>query len=107
MTDVDQHRPFRVVSHRSGEIEIVRGERREGAIELFLLYGTRAAIVAAGEISVMARHGYDGLTLLCPGVPEQKDDDKALDALIAWGDAIRDRLAAKLPAGRFHYTRSV
>ena len=38
-------------------------------------------------VGVVARHAYDGATLLVPGVPEQPDDDwAALSALTAWRD---------------------
>lgn len=32
-------------------------------------------------VSVNARHGYDGVTLLVPRVPEAETEDQALDAL--------------------------
>lgn len=35
-------------------------------------------------ISATARHAYDGVTLLVPGVPEAENEDAALDALIAF-----------------------
>lgn len=34
------------------------------------------------EISGVARHAYDGVTLLVPGVPEAPTEDAALDALL-------------------------
>jgi hypothetical protein len=40
-------------------------------------------------ISVSARHAYDGETLLVPGVPEEPDQMKAVDAFIAWRKAFR------------------
>lgn len=35
-------------------------------------------------ISVMARHAYDGETLLVPGVPEAEDQEHGVDALRKW-----------------------
>jgi hypothetical protein len=32
-------------------------------------------------VQVMARHAYDGKTLLVPGIPEEPNDDKAAHAL--------------------------
>jgi|GEM_PF-6691321 len=37
-------------------------------------------------VGVVARHGYDGRTLLVPGVPEAAGDDQALEALELWRD---------------------
>lgn len=33
------------------------------------------------EITVMARHAYDGITLLVPGIPEADGEEAKLDAL--------------------------
>lgn len=35
-------------------------------------------------VEVLARHAYDGETLLVPGIPEADTDDQALEALIAF-----------------------
>lgn len=43
-------------------------------------------------VEVIARHAYDGKTLLVPGVPEAKTDDEALDAVLAFQDQLRKRL---------------
>ena len=37
-------------------------------------------------VSAKCRHGYDGKTLLVPGVPEAPDDDAALAAMEVWRD---------------------
>lgn len=39
-------------------------------------------------INGVARHAYDGETLLVPGIPEATDQDAALDALFAFLDWI-------------------
>lgn len=44
-------------------------------------------------VEVLARHAYDGETLLVPGIPEAETDDQAVDALIAFRDQVRVRLA--------------
>lgn len=47
-------------------------------------------------IEGVARHAYDGETLLVPGIPEAPDQSVALDALHAWLDWISGH---KLPSG--------
>jgi hypothetical protein len=42
--------------------------------------------------SVVARHGYDGKTLLVPGIPEAASDEQALEAA-AW---FRKQIALRL-----------
>lgn len=37
-------------------------------------------------VSAKCRHGYDGTTLLVPGVPEARSDEDALEALERWRD---------------------
>lgn len=61
-----------IVSWRSGEVEILP-RSVEGALTL-------------------ARHAYDGKTLLIPGVPEAEDDGTALKAVLDF----EKRLAARL-----------
>lgn len=46
-------------------------------------------------VSVNARHAYDGVTLLVPGVPEARDDDEALDALQYFRRLIEMRMAGE------------
>ncbi|MEP9350597.1 hypothetical protein [Xanthobacter sp. KR7-225] len=46
-------------------------------------------------VEVLARHAYDGETLLVPGIPEADNDDQALDALIAFRDQVAKRLTAE------------
>ncbi len=38
------------------------------------------------RIEPVARHAYDGKTLLVPGVPEAPNENAAMDALIRWAD---------------------
>jgi hypothetical protein len=44
-------------------------------------------------IAALARHAYDGKTLLVPGIPEEKKDGKALDALEAFSARVAVALA--------------
>lgn len=43
-------------------------------------------------VRVNARHGYDGVTLLVPGVPEADGDDDAMDALLRFRRLIEMRM---------------
>lgn len=43
-------------------------------------------------VEVCARHSYDGVTLLVPGVPEADDADLAVGALIAFQRRVDARL---------------
>lgn len=43
-------------------------------------------------VSAVARHAYDGKTLLVPGIPEAENDDAALAALERFQGEIRKRL---------------
>lgn len=43
-------------------------------------------------VEVVARHAYDGATLLVPGIPEADSDIDALDALIAFRRQVARRL---------------
>ena len=46
-------------------------------------------------VSVNARHDYDGVTLLVPGIPEAKNQDVALDALLRFRRLIEMRMAGE------------
>lgn len=46
-------------------------------------------------VSVNARHAYDGVTLLVPGVPEASDQNKGLDALLRFRRLIEMRMAGE------------
>lgn len=65
----------------SGRIDFGRSVP-EGA--LLIMSGPSKALRAFVE--VRARHAYDGVTLLVPGVPEAPDQSAALDALHRWLD---------------------
>jgi hypothetical protein len=56
-----------------GALPIVRGDDR------------RVREFVAG----VARHGYDGETLLVPGVPEAENERAALEKLVAWIERIK------------------
>lgn len=76
-----------IICWRSGETEVVRTVP-EGV--LVLATGKREKLEAV--LSAIARHSYDGETLLVPGLPEAADDDQAQ---IAASDFMR-RLALRL-----------
>lgn len=43
-------------------------------------------------VSVNARHAYDGVTLLVPGIPEARNDDEAMDALLRFRRLVEMRM---------------
>ena len=43
-------------------------------------------------VSALARHAYDGVTLLVPGVPEAKTQAEGIDALIRFRERISQRM---------------
>lgn len=55
-------------------------------------------------IEPVARHAYDGTTLLVPGVPEADDQSAAMDALIAWRDWVYKRLPIE-PGETLHWAQ--
>lgn len=60
----------------------------KGAIEIALAFEARLRNV----ICAVARHAYDGKTLLVPGIPEAVSDDEAANAL----DRFRDQVIRRL-----------
>lgn len=60
----------------------------DGAIVIAKGYPRRLRLI----VEKNARLAYDGVTLLVPGVPEESNDDLALDALIAFSERVEDRL---------------
>lgn len=71
---------------RTGRIDFGR-KVPDGAIQI----AEAPAKFLRQEISAVARHAYDGKTLLVPGVPEAKNGNSAVDALIAFADWIKPR----------------
>lgn len=65
-----------IVCYRSGEAEVVARPPPGTAV---LAGGRRRRLEVA--LSVVARHGTDGRTLLVPGLPEADDDDQAVAAV--------------------------
>ena len=66
---------FRAYCWRSGVLEF--GQRiPDGALPVD--HGTERSV--RRRVEVLARHAYDGQTLLVPGIPEAQDDDEALSA---------------------------
>lgn len=43
-------------------------------------------------VRMNARHGYDGVTLLIPGIPEADSDDDVMDALLRFRRLIEMRM---------------
>lgn len=43
-------------------------------------------------VSVNARHAYDGVTLLVPGIPEANNDDEAMDRLLYFRRLVEMRM---------------
>lgn len=81
---------MRAYAYRSGRIEISKKGRS----------ANDALVIAVGpakelreEISGLARHGYDGKTLLVPGIPEARTDSEAMDALFDFKAKVEAGLA--------------
>jgi hypothetical protein len=92
---------WHIVAWKSGLVEIVADDAPQGAIALFRLETDDAALSAVHVIDAIARHAYRGDQRLVPGVPEAEDDEKALDALIAWHEQLLWRLERTLPPQSF------
>lgn len=74
---------------RSGQIGF--GEKLPaGALSLARDEESKLRETVAG----LARHAWDGKTLLVPGVPEQADDSKALEAHVAFQMRVIEALKA-------------
>ena len=73
---------------KSGKIEFGR-KTPEGAMTITVGPAKHIKHV----ISAIARHAYDGVTLLVPGIPEAANEDDALDAFIAFQDLIMPSLS--------------
>ncbi len=59
-----------------------------------LLIAEAPAPVLRQAVSVVARHGYDGETLLVPGVPEAETSMQALEAVLRFKDRVQQRINA-------------
>ncbi len=57
-----------------------------------LLLGSGPARTLREKVSGLARHAYDNITLLVPGVPEAPDDTAALKAVGVFCDGLSIRL---------------
>lgn len=73
--------------YASGEIEFGRNVP-EGA----LLIAKAPVKILRPIIEVVARHAYDGTTLLVPGIPEAPDQNVGIDALRRFREQVRIRL---------------
>lgn len=80
------HRKIYAVSDRRGVIEFAP-KVDDGMLPIARGYSRQLREL----ICATARHAYDGVTLLVPGVPEAQTDDQALDALLAFRDRIGGR----------------
>lgn len=89
---------YRAYAWRSGAIDVSNGRTPKGAIKLVTFRSRRAALVGTRVIEAIARHAYDGTTILVPGIPEADNDDDALNALLRWSERLSSRLARRLPA---------
>ncbi len=65
-----------IICWRSGEVEVKRSVPR-GAVSILEGHGTHLKRI----LGPAARHAYDGVTLLVPGVPEAESDDEAIEAV--------------------------
>lgn len=72
--------------YRTGEIEIVNYQK-EGLI--YFAKGPRDVLQKV--ISARARHSYSN-DLLIPGVPESSSSNQAIDAVLSFGNNIREEL---------------
>jgi len=77
-----------IVCYRSGEALVVRRVPK-GAMKVVSGHGKRLKRVLLAE----ARHGYDGETLLVPGVPEAETDLQALFAVKTFEQRLLKALA--------------
>lgn len=84
--------------YRSGQIRF-GGRTPRGAI-LFAEATPEGECLLRGIVSVLARHAYDGKTLLVPGVPEAVDAEAALAALHRFQDEVRERLRKRKETAR-------
>lgn len=76
--------------YRSGQVMI--GDRvPKGAMELCRARSPRLR----EAVEVVARHAYDGKTLLVPGIPEAEDDTQALRAADHFREQLLKRLASR------------
>lgn len=64
--------------------------------DVALEVGDGPAEILQPIVDVVARHAYNGVDLLCPGVPEAADDTAALDAVIHFEKEIKKRLVRAL-----------
>lgn len=67
-------------------------ETPEAALEV----GIGPSVLLKAVVGVVSRHAYHKVQLLCPGVPEARDEDAALDAVIAFREEIKKRMVKYL-----------
>lgn len=81
---------------RSGQIGFIDGPGSMPDGALCLASGPTELI--RDLISGLCRHGYDGVTLLIPGIPESSSDTDAYLAFKRFSDRIELSLARQVPA---------
>lgn len=79
---------------RRGVIAFSVGKCPDGMLEIAR---NRSAKKIKEVICANARHSYNGITFLVPGVPEAESDDEACDAVIRFRDRVNARLANARP----------
>ena len=77
-----------IVCCRSGETFVSRRVPK-GTMKVVTGHGRRLKRI----LCACARHAYDGKTLLVPGLPEANNDLQAINAVKAFEQMLRERLA--------------
>lgn len=77
-----------IVCFRSGETFVSRRVPK-GTMKIVTGHGRRLKRI----LSICARHAYDGETMLVPGLPEADNDLQAINAVKAFEQMLRNRLA--------------
>ncbi len=80
---------MRAYCNRGGVIDFTNGPVPDGKL---LLGSHHDANKLRNLVEGIARHGYEPGVLLVPGVPEASDEDKALEAVVRFGEIVRRRL---------------
>lgn len=83
---------------RSGELVFrKKAPRRQDLLTIIHVHGHQLRRI----VTAIARHAYDGETLLVPGVPEAGSDLEAIMAVKEFKRQIERRLKPRIPVGAF------
>ncbi|WP_368181431.1 hypothetical protein [Aeromonas sp. R7-5] len=83
---------FHCFAYANGRIEF-GGETPDDALPIYAVDCSVSEIERLGEcIGLLARHAYDGKTLLVPGIPEAADMNAAYDALIKFNCRVKHHM---------------